>query len=92
LILSSKAKRGKPMFDIEQGIPEPDVRRGRPPKYPFREMSVGDSFFVSCALDEQLCKARLIRRAGFNVLGAGAVKATPVRERGVHGVRVHRVA
>jgi len=31
---------------IEKGIPIPKIKRGRPPKYPFAEMEVGDSFFV----------------------------------------------
>lgn len=33
---------------IEKGIPIPegDGRRGRAPKYPWRNMEVGDSFFV----------------------------------------------
>lgn len=32
---------------IEKGIPIPKIKRGRPPKYPFSEMEVGDSFAVS---------------------------------------------
>ena len=35
------------MFKIEHKIPMPKRRGGsRPAKYPFREMKVGDSFFV----------------------------------------------
>ena len=33
------------MFKIDKGIPVPP-KRGRVPKYPWREMEVGNSFFV----------------------------------------------
>lgn len=35
-------------FTIEEDIPIPDAHRGLgvSPKYPFREMNIGDSFFV----------------------------------------------
>ena len=33
------------MFKIDKGIPVP-TKSGRVPKYPWREMEVGDSFFV----------------------------------------------
>lgn len=31
-------------FKIENGIAIPDIQRGRPPKYPWKSMKVGDSF------------------------------------------------
>lgn len=36
------------MYEIEKGVQIPDSRwqRGRPRKYPFSEMEVGDSFVV----------------------------------------------
>ena len=34
------------MIDVEQGVPIVKNKRGRPPKYPFRNMKVGDSFFA----------------------------------------------
>ena len=35
------------MFKIDKGVPMgPGKRRGRPRKYPFPDMEVGDSFFV----------------------------------------------
>lgn len=34
------------MIEIEKGIEMPDRPLGKPPKYPWREMEVGDSFFV----------------------------------------------
>jgi len=33
-------------FTIESNIPMPDPKMGRKPKYPWRQMKVGDSFFV----------------------------------------------
>lgn len=36
------------MYEIEKGVPIPDDPRGRRGKYPFKDMEVGDSFFVSC--------------------------------------------
>ena len=80
------------MFDIEQGIPEPEVRRGRPPKYPFRGMSVGDSFFIPCFRYEQAYYSKLTQRAGWNILGKGAIKTQCVKQGQQYGVRVHRVA
>lgn len=38
-------------FRIEKGVPIPLQQSrggGRPPKYPLRDMAVGDSFFVPC--------------------------------------------
>lgn len=36
------------MYEIEQGVPVPQSGscRTRPAKYPFRQLSVGESFFV----------------------------------------------
>jgi len=34
------------MYIIEKKIPMPKSDRGRPYKYPFEQMEVGDSFFV----------------------------------------------
>ena len=33
-------------FEISSTIPIPEPKRGRRPKYPWRQMNVGDSFFV----------------------------------------------
>jgi hypothetical protein len=36
------------MFKIEKNVPAPELfSRGRPRIYPFREMEIGDSFFVA---------------------------------------------
>ncbi len=35
------------MFKIDRKVPMPEITgRGAPPKYPFREMQVNDSFFI----------------------------------------------
>ncbi len=35
------------MFEVEKGVPMPKpVRAGRQTKYPWKELAVGDSFFV----------------------------------------------
>lgn len=33
-------------MEIEKGIPLPEPYKGRPVKYPFRDMEVGDSFSI----------------------------------------------
>ena len=47
------------MYKIEKGIPIPNKLHGGGPKkkYPFDEMVVGDSFFVSCKKEDsrKLC-------------------------------------
>lgn len=35
------------MVTIERGVPVPQMRTGRPAKYPWDKMGVGDSFSVS---------------------------------------------
>jgi hypothetical protein len=34
------------MYEIEKDVPAPDDRKGKIPKYPLRDMEIGDSFFV----------------------------------------------
>lgn len=34
------------MYEIEEGVPIPELLQGAPCKYPFRTMDVGQSFFV----------------------------------------------
>lgn len=38
------------MITIEKDIPIPPIRRG---KYPFKQMQVGDSFFLPCANSQE---------------------------------------
>jgi len=37
----------RPPIKIEHGIPMPSVSRAKYPKYPWREMAVGDSFLMT---------------------------------------------
>lgn len=39
------------MYEIKKNVPVPEKQHGggRPQKYPFAEMDVGDMFFVPCA-------------------------------------------
>jgi hypothetical protein len=41
---------GQEAFKIEKGIPIPRV--GRPDKYPWEQLAVGESFLVPCAMHE----------------------------------------
>lgn len=34
------------MYAIEDNVPLPPLTKGHPPKYPFRDLLVGQSFFV----------------------------------------------
>lgn len=53
------------MYKIEKGIEVTPMRRGRPRKYPVKEMKVGDSFFVPKANSEfQRYVSRLGKQIG----------------------------
>ena len=80
------------MFDIQSDVPMAKGKAGRPPKYPFHKMNVGDSFFIGCFRHEQSGKAKSVRRAAWRRMGKGAVSVKSVFENGVYGVRVYRVA
>ena len=80
------------MFDIEKDVPMAKGNAGRPPKYPFNKMSVGDSFFIDCFRHEQSDEAKRVRRAAWRRLGKGVVSVKSVFENGVYGVRVYRVS
>lgn len=70
-------------FKIEKGVPAPTDGRNGKAKYPWREMEVGDSFFIpgitSTVLGGSIANAR--RRTGFEFVS---------RNEG-GGVRVWRV-
>lgn len=55
---------GGKMIKIEKYIPIPDINtinRKRSTKYPFDEMEIGDSFFISCEEEDK-------RRIGVNII------------------------
>ncbi len=75
-------------FTVEKGVPLPALRAGRPPKYPWRGMSVGDSFFVPGYSREM--HNNLIRSAA-QALGSGRVATRKLTENDEVGVRVWRL-
>ena len=74
---------------IDKGVPLPPVPAkggaGRKPKYPWREMQVGDSFFA--ASDKKLFSTT---KAGQSLNMKFATRKT--EENGVRGFRVWRIA
>lgn len=75
---------------VDKNVPIPPVQRpgvGRPAKYPFRQMEIGDSFFVERS-------TRFMARAVFywEKKCGGKFSARTVIENGVKGCRVWRVA
>lgn len=80
------------LFEIESNVPIPAVRSsGRAPKYPFRALQVGHSFFEP-NLEEvprlQRAAAAYAKRAGIKLL----TRRMPDPETGKVGLRVWRVS
>lgn len=78
---------------IQKGIPLPPERKKPSPprayhRYPWREMELGDSFFVpgDCLVTVRLAASQFGRRNG------GHFIAREARWRGVDGVRAWRVS
>lgn len=72
-------------FKIDKGVPLPETyQRG---KYPFREMGVGDSFFVAAAKRSQITSTVSYagRRQGKRFITRAVI------ENGVKGTRVWRI-
>lgn len=74
------------MFKVERKIPTPEPA-GRNPKYPWREMKVGDSFFVPGALVRTIHPAAhaASKRTGFKFT------CRTISEAQGSGVRVWRI-
>jgi hypothetical protein len=54
MVLSDQ--HGANVMQIEKDVPMPTSKgRGRPPKYPFGKMEIGDSFFVNFTGDASRC-------------------------------------
>ena len=77
------------MFSVESGVVmPPPSKKGRPTKYPFRQMKVGDSFFVP---DENGKKMRDV--VGASTANWGKAHGAKFSCRSVDGgTRVWRVA
>ena len=73
------------MFKIEKNFPIPESGVGRPVKYPFGIMDVGDSFFVP--------KPNRISSAAshFGKRNNKKFRSLPVVEDGIEGTRVWRI-
>jgi len=73
---------------VESHIPMPVVKLGRPTKYPFGAMEVGDSFFLSGASYDLVAPAARM----FGTRHGRKYRVRTVTENGSRGVRVWRVA
>ncbi len=75
------------MYEIENGIEAPEKHRGREPKYPWRELEIGDSFFVAAPNGRSISSSawHAQRRYGFTLV------VRTREENGVKGVRVWRI-
>lgn len=87
------------MFQIEKAIPLPAVEagQGRPPKYPFAQLEVGDSFFVPAEVKEgdtqEQAVARLRGRMDSNKRQGQKLTGFTLAVRTVEGgVRIWRTA
>ena len=74
------------MIKIDKGIPIPAHNKGPKPKYPFAQMSIGDSFFA--AESKNTLSAASYQRA--KRLGAKYTMRATVED-GVTGYRVWRI-
>lgn len=73
---------------IDQGIPRPDrskKRNGPPPKWPIRQLAIGESFFAARLKTSGAMYTRA-KQLGIRIETEARV------ERGIHGLRVWRIA
>ena len=75
------------MFKVEKGVPIPVARRGTEKKYPFSDLEIGDSFFVSGKL--VVTFSGQVSTAAKRMPGRRFTART-VTENGIKGVRVWR--
>lgn len=76
----------QPPYTIDKRKPIPKRTRGQgATKYPFREMSIGDSFFAP-----HCTTAKLTAAASY--YGPKRFSARKVTERGIPGARIWRIA
>lgn len=75
-------------YTIETGIPMPEVgRKGKPIKYPLRDLEIGQSFFVS-PCDEKMIASVRARATMVGKLSGMKFTATKMED----GLRVWRVS
>lgn len=80
------------MAEIEKGIPVPAPHCGRPRKYPWRDIEVGESFFIPCDKESrnrvQCSMLGMCRRSRAN---GKRFTTRSVVEQGKSGIRVWRI-
>ena len=77
-------------YQIDRGIPMPPPCRGAAAKYPWREMEVGESFFVEASAKDAVVIRSRVRSAGYSQRLAHGTRFTVRTVEG--GVRVWRIA
>ncbi len=79
------------MFNIEKNVPVP-FKNTPTALYPFRQMEIGDSFFIPLKEGDvmQMLQSRVAATAR-TVLGPKKISTRCVTENGVKGLRVWRV-
>jgi hypothetical protein len=75
------------MFKIDKGIEIPGDTRGSRRKYPWKEMEVGDSFFVADAETKSISSVATPAGRRWNM----KFRCSSRVESGVRGVRVWRI-
>lgn len=76
------------MISIDKNVPIPTGQcGGRPAKYPFLDMEVGDSFLLECSADDLAKFQRRATNSANSLFGKGHI--TTRQEAG--GVRVWRI-
>lgn len=78
--------------DKSVAIPEPSAVRGARGgyKYPWKDLGVGDSFFVPLAEDPEGKIKNRLRISAHKQLGSGNYAVRSVKENGIIGFRVWR--
>lgn len=77
------------MYEIEKGIKIPVRKSSRPAKYPWRQMELGDSFFVPSGNPSKMI-TRLNPSSQTQKAGLKFTRRI-VEENGVKGVRIWRI-
>lgn len=78
------------MYTIETGIPLPE-NTGRKRKYPFREMLVGNSFFVPCASYDECRRVQTSIHGNVRRFKPKRFTSEVYNDEGKRGVRIWRV-
>lgn len=77
-------------MQIEKGIPIPERKRGRKPKYPFGEMDIGDSVFFEVAICGGMSQEQVAAHA-YGKTSGKKFRTAKVNDGDRYGVRIWRV-